>query len=216
MDNNCTLQIENCKLKNSPSLLFSLGGEGDEGCLGHWDFGFGIYLGFGIWRLGFLVLGFLTFLALISSMVSCQRQQAGITVAGSTSVEPFAEMLAEEFMLKHPQSHIYVKGMIDRGDRGGTNPRSKHWYVFSFFNGWREKPPCSDDRSGCHCRHRPSKNPVPDLSLTQIRQVFSRKIRSWKEVGGNPHPIVLVTREGGIWDTGGLSEVGDEHGGDQS
>ena len=42
--------------------------------------------------------------------VGCQRSKAGITVAGSTSVEPFAELLAEEYMSRHPESHIYVQG----------------------------------------------------------------------------------------------------------
>jgi len=31
-------------------------------------------------------------------------------VAGSTSVEPFAELLAEEYMSNHSESHIYVQG----------------------------------------------------------------------------------------------------------
>ena len=42
--------------------------------------------------------------------MGCQRSRAGITVAGSTSVEPFAELLAEEYMAHHPQSRIYVQG----------------------------------------------------------------------------------------------------------
>src|SRR5512139_914319 len=49
-------------------------------------------------------------LLLILSGVGCQRSKAGITVAGSTSVEPFAELLAEEYMTIHPKSHIYVQG----------------------------------------------------------------------------------------------------------
>ena len=40
-------------------------------------------------------------------------------------------------------------------------------------------------------------NPVSNLSLLQVSKIFSGKIRNWKEVGGNSHPIVLVTREEG-------------------
>jgi phosphate transport system substrate-binding protein len=40
-------------------------------------------------------------------------------------------------------------------------------------------------------------NPMNDLSLVQVREIFSGKIRNWKQTGGNPHPIVLVTREEG-------------------
>jgi len=54
-------------------------------------------------------LWFLLLIALLL-IVGCQRSRAGITVAGSTSVEPFAELLAEEYMIRYPQSHIYVQG----------------------------------------------------------------------------------------------------------
>ena len=40
-------------------------------------------------------------------------------------------------------------------------------------------------------------NPITDLSLPQIRQVFAGKIRNWNEIGGHLRPIVLVTREEG-------------------
>jgi phosphate transport system substrate-binding protein len=69
-----------------------------------------LILEFGIWNLGFLVLELLILLVFFSGGMGCQRRQAGVTVAGSTSVEPFAELLAEEYMLHHPKSHIYVQG----------------------------------------------------------------------------------------------------------
>src|SRR5512139_239209 len=52
----------------------------------------------------------LLFALTIALCAGCQRTQAGITVAGSTSVEPFAELLAEEYISRHPESHIYVQG----------------------------------------------------------------------------------------------------------
>jgi phosphate transport system substrate-binding protein len=53
---------------------------------------------------------FLSILLIFPQIVGCQRSKAGITVAGSTSVEPFAELLAEEFMFHHQKSRIYVQG----------------------------------------------------------------------------------------------------------
>jgi phosphate transport system substrate-binding protein len=41
------------------------------------------------------------------------------------------------------------------------------------------------------------KNPIEDLPLDQIRNIFSGTIENWKELGGPLHPIVLVTREEG-------------------
>jgi phosphate transport system substrate-binding protein len=41
------------------------------------------------------------------------------------------------------------------------------------------------------------KNPIDDLSMDQVRSVFSGKVTNWKELGGLPHPIVLFNREEG-------------------
>jgi phosphate transport system substrate-binding protein len=41
------------------------------------------------------------------------------------------------------------------------------------------------------------KNPVQDLSLAKIKEVFAGKIKNWKELGGSDSAIILVTREEG-------------------
>ena len=40
----------------------------------------------------------------------CHEARGGLSVVGSTSVEPFAEALAEEFMAQHPGEKIFVQG----------------------------------------------------------------------------------------------------------
>ena len=40
----------------------------------------------------------------------CYRSSASVIVAGSTSVQPFAEVLAEEYMILHPDITIDVQG----------------------------------------------------------------------------------------------------------
>jgi len=40
-------------------------------------------------------------------------------------------------------------------------------------------------------------NPLQDLSLEQVRKIFSAEITLWSELGGRNHPITLVTREEG-------------------
>lgn len=37
-------------------------------------------------------------------------------------------------------------------------------------------------------------NPVSDLSVEQIRDIFSGRITNWADVGGNNEPIVVITR----------------------
>ncbi len=146
-----------------------------------------------------LKIVFLWILCLVCLAVTgCQRQQAGVTVAGSTSVEPFAELLAEEYMLQHPQSHIYVQGGGSTAGIEAVRSRAAHIGMSSRSLIGEEKDlyAVTIAKDAIAVIVHPN-NPVEDLSLNQIRQVFSGKIKNWSEVGGLSHPIVLVTREEG-------------------
>jgi phosphate transport system substrate-binding protein len=147
----------------------------------------------GIWNLGILFL-----LLFILFDVGCQRSQSGITVAGSTSVEPFAELLAEEYMLKHPQSYIYVQGGGSTAGIEAVRTHAAHIGMSSRFLLPNEKDlyAVTIAKDAIAVIVHP-KNTLQDLSLIQIKQVFTGKIRNWKDVGGHSHPIVLVTREEG-------------------
>ena len=52
--------------------------------------------------------GAIFLLALLPS--SCARNANSITLAGSTAFLPFAEKLAEDYMLLHPEASISVQG----------------------------------------------------------------------------------------------------------
>jgi len=140
----------------------------------------------------------LTFIVVVSMTMGCQRSRAGITVAGSTSVEPFAELLAEEYMSRHPESHIYVQG-------GGSTAGIEAVITRAANIGMSSRNLIGDEKKLCAVTIAKDaiaiivnpKNPVQDISLDQIRHIFSGKIKSWKELGGASHPIVLVTREEG-------------------
>jgi phosphate transport system substrate-binding protein len=141
---------------------------------------------------------FFSFLLIFSQIVGCQRSKAGITVAGSTSVQPFAELLAEEYMSTHPQSHIYVQGggstagieaIMTRAASIGMSSRNLIGEEMKLYAATIAKDAIAIIVN--------PKNLIQDLSLDQIREVFSGKIRNWKELGGPPNTIVLVTREEG-------------------
>ena len=50
-------------------------------------------------------------------------------------------------------------------------------------------------------------NPVEDLSLEQIADIYTGKITNWSEVGGNDSQIVLIGREAGSGTRGGFEEI---------
>jgi phosphate transport system substrate-binding protein len=137
-------------------------------------------------------------LLLILSCVGCQRSKAGITVAGSTSVEPFAELLAEEYMSRHSESHIYVQG-------GGSTAGIEAAITGAANIGMSSRNLIDDEKNlyavtiakdAIAVIVHPS-SPIDNLPLDKIREVFSGKITNWKELGGPNHPIDIVTREEG-------------------
>jgi phosphate transport system substrate-binding protein len=173
-------------------------GEGQgKGHFGHRKFAFGDYLVFGIWYFGFLTC-LLSILLLIPLNIGCQRSRAGITVAGSTSVEPFAELLAEEYMSSHPESHIYVQGGgstagIEAAISGAANIGMSSRNLTKSEKNLNAVTIAKD---AIAVIVHPS-SPVDDLPLDKIKEVFSGKIANWKELGGPNHPIDIVTREEG-------------------
>ena len=148
---------------------------------------------FGIWNLGFLFL-----LLFILFAVGCQRSRAGITVAGSTSVEPFAELLAEEYMSRHPESHIYVQG-------GGSTAGIEAAITGAANIGMSSRNLLNDEKKLYSVTVAKDaiaiivhpKSSIDNLPLEQIREVFSGKITNWRELGGPNHPVNIVTREEG-------------------
>ena len=132
-------------------------------------------------------------------VAGCSRgNKDAITVAGSTSVEPFAERLAELYMGAHPVAKIRVQGGgSSAGIRAVTsricaigmssrelNPEEKCLV---------EIPIALDAIALIVNRH----NPVRELTMEQARGIFAGRIRNWRQVGGPNRRITPITREEG-------------------
>lgn len=50
-------------------------------------------------------------------------------------------------------------------------------------------------------------NPVKDLSIEQIKKMYTGEITNWSEVGGNDEEIVLIGREGGSGTRDGFETI---------
>lgn len=121
-----------------------------------------------------------------------------ITIAGSTSIQPFSEVLAEEYMAENPGTRINVQGggstqgivSVKTGvaDIGASSrelkPEEKGLHEFVIA------------RDGIAVIVNP-RNKVSNLSMQQLKDIFSGKITSWKDVGETDAPITLVSREAG-------------------
>ena len=120
-----------------------------------------------------------------------QDQRKTVKVMGSTSIQPFAEELGREFETRRPDRKVQVEG-------GGSTAG-----IQALADGLADIGMCSRNlrpeeasrftplliaRDGLAIIVHPS-NPVDDLSLEQLRQVFAGNITNWKEVGGQDAPV---------------------------
>jgi phosphate transport system substrate-binding protein len=127
-----------------------------------------------------------------------ERQGQTITVAGSTSVQPFAEKLAEVYMQHHPGLLINVQGggssagimaVQQRAADIGASSRELNKAEKSLYEtviAWDGiavivNPAC----------------PLDVLSLENLRQIFNGKTGNWAALGLKSHGMHIITREEG-------------------
>ncbi len=129
----------------------------------------------------------------------CGRGREGITMAGSTAFQPFAEKVAERYMSAHPEVSITVQG---GGSAMGIQAAQSGAAEIGMADLVKLPPEAAGlreievARDGIAMIVHPS-NPVRGLTLAQIRSIFNGKLRNWKEVGGEDKPISVVSREAG-------------------
>lgn len=135
-------------------------------------------------------------------------QSAEITIAGSTSVQPISEALAEEFMTKNPNIKVNIQGGgssagIKAAQEGTANIGSSSRELKSEESGLTETVICKD---GIAITVN-TKNAVNNLSVDQIKKIYTGEITNWKEVGGADQKINVVTREAGSGTRGAFEEL---------
>ncbi len=131
--------------------------------------------------------------------LTTENQYERIEIAGSTSVQPVAEELAQAYMKKHPNVKINVQG-----GGSGLGIRSVTQGIIDI--GTSSKEPNSNESKGLN-KYLIGKdgivvvvnpeNPVENLTKSQIRDIYNGNITNWKEVGGIDGKINVITREDG-------------------
>ncbi len=134
-------------------------------------------------------------------LLGCRPSTKGegvITVAGSTSVQPFAEKLAEIYMEHHRGVIINVQG---GGSTAGI--RSVRGEAADIGSSSRELREEEKDLKriviawdGIAIIVHP-KNNIHNLDLSRLRDIFAGRIRYWSELGWVHKSIHFVTREEG-------------------
>ena len=131
-----------------------------------------------------------------------------LTLAGSTSIQPFADKWAEVFMAGHPGVAVNVQG---GGSSAGIQACKSGACDIGMSS--RELKAGEKDltefviaRDGLAVVVHPS-NPLRGLKTGEVKQIFAGDLRSWAPLGGPDRPITVVTREEGSGTRGAFQEM---------
>jgi len=137
-----------------------------------------------------------------------QAHSTLLTLAGSTSVQPFAEKLAETYMAAHPDVAINVQG---GGSTAGV--RAAQTGAAEIGMSSRHLKPSEEGllqytiaNDGIAIIVNVA-NPVSELTRAEVAGIFAGEIGNWREVGGRDHEIHFVTREEGSGTRGAFEEI---------
>jgi phosphate transport system substrate-binding protein len=123
-----------------------------------------------------------------------------LTEAGSTTVQPLAQELADAFHAMYPKVTVTVNG-------GGSAVGIKSAEDGTVDIGAASRDLTPEEaatlvettiaRDGIAIVVNPAQTKVNNLTKAQVTDIFSGKITNWKDVGGDDKPIVVVSREEG-------------------
>jgi len=124
-----------------------------------------------------------------------------LTVAGSTSVQPFSEVLAEKFQEKNPGVQINVQGGgssqgVEATISGATDIGSVSRDLTEEEKGKANLVVTPIAVDGVAIVVHPS-NKITALKMEDVKNIYLGNIKNWKELGGENAPITVVSREDG-------------------
>jgi len=135
----------------------------------------------------------------------CTRKEPNtLTLTGSTTVLPISQMAAEAFMELHPKVNISVQG-----GGSGVGIAALIDQTADIANASRP----INTKEIARCREKGidpvgnliaqdgiaivvhTSNPIEELSLEQLKAIYTGEISKWSDLGGEVKPIVVVSRD---------------------
>ena len=145
------------------------------------------------------------FLVLIFFTVMTGRGEDKITVKGSDTMVILSQRWAEKYMAAHADVTIQVtgggsgtglsaliNGTTDIANSSRPIKNSERDKLKERFGTRGIEIKCALDGLAVYVHKN---NPVKELSLQQLKDIYTGKIRNWKEVGGPDKKIILYSRE---------------------
>src|SRR5690554_1799071 len=132
-----------------------------------------------------------------------------ITLAGSTSVSPVAEVLAEEYMNLNKDVQIHVQSS---GSSAGIKAAQEESANIGMASRNLKPDELGIDeiviaRDGIVMIVNNENTAVSNLTVEQIRKIYTGELSNWSDVGGENAEIIVVTRETGSGTRGAFEDI---------
>lgn len=145
------------------------------------------------------------FCMMATVLAAANVHAANITVKGSDTLVVLAQRWAEHYMRSNPDTKIQVNGggsgtgfaalQNQQTDLATASREIKAKEKEECFKAFRKLPKEYKVALDGLSVYVHESNPVKQLSVEQLRGIFTGKTRNWKEVGGPDLPITLYSRE---------------------
>jgi len=137
--------------------------------------------------------------------LAASAHAAEITVKGSDTLVVLAQKWAEAYMSKHADTKIQVTGggsgtgfaalQNKTTDLANASRKIKPAEITTCIKAFGKRPTeykvCLDGLSV----YVSAENQVKELTVAQLAEIFTGKVKNWKEVGGADAPITVYSRE---------------------
>lgn len=146
-----------------------------------------------------LVSGALVLLGISSSAFASQ-----IVIDGSTTLLPFVQAAAEAFMVENPDVRIVVSGggtgngikaLLDGTTQIADASREMKPSEWAEARSRGIKPQAHVVAYDCVVPIVHPQNPVSNLTLDQLKRIYTGRISRWNQVGGFYRPIAVIGRD---------------------
>lgn len=142
---------------------------------------------------------------LLGLLLSLPAWAGNITVKGSDTMVILGQKWAEVYMQGHPETKIQVTGggsgtgfaalQNQQTDLANASRKIKAQEQLNCVKSFGKRPreyAVAKDGLSVYVH---ADNPLQELSLAEVADIYTGKIRNWKELGGDDAPIILYSRE---------------------
>src|SRR5882724_7952122 len=137
--------------------------------------------------------------------VAMSAHAGNITVKGSDTLVILAQKWAEVYMSKHPEVKIQVTGggsgvgfaaLQNQGtDIADASRKIKPKEIEACIKAFSKRPTEYKVAVDGLSVYVNDDNAVKELTLLQLEEIFTGRVKNWKDVGGKDAPITIYSRE---------------------